>query len=250
MKKQNSNSTYSSAYQKERNRILNQIKRMEKRGYIFDDFTLPKTPKKKTKASVNKLKNITTETLYSKSTYVDVETGEYTTGLEGRKLERTTKSLKSSETRKAHKKAEQEFWEQSTPINTEELPNGGEIILDNAIDTFISKLSTPTPQLTYYGSKRLVENYDASERERVTLYSLLLSVIQRDGKAKVGWRLQESGDRVWDLIQYVLYGSDAATISSTSRELAEIINGSQLTLSQIADLAYEQDQNEWHELPQ
>lgn len=62
------------AYRKERQRIQRQIRRMERRAYDVPEL-LPEIPKHITKASVNKLKKITTEYLYSKSRYIDVETG-------------------------------------------------------------------------------------------------------------------------------------------------------------------------------
>lgn len=243
-------------YGKERTRIMRAIGRLEKRGYILDENVLPKAPKNITKGSINKLKKITTKELYNKAEFLDVETGELISGYKGRIKELETRARKAQETKELKRKAEEMFWsgadtdlQSKTPTLQINLPNGGYIITDNILRDFVKRLSERTPTKTDFGSKRLVENYDASERERTTLLSLVLSVIERDGEEAVGWRLQEQGDLVWDLMQYTLYGSDSTRIASASRELADIINGGNLSMSDYADLAIEQEYNEDYELP-
>lgn len=105
------------AYRKERQRIQRQIRRMERRAYDVPEL-LPETPKRITKASVNKLKKITTEYLYSKSRYIDVETGEILTGKEGRKQERKESARRSAQTRRERKESEQreQARTQPTPV--------------------------------------------------------------------------------------------------------------------------------------
>ena len=253
-KKKKQNTLLLKQYKRERNRIQSFIRRNTKRGYAFD-FQLPHVPKTITEGSIRKLKSITKETLIENAQYGgEAPYGEIVSAKVGKRLEAKERARKGIETRKAHKKAEQEFWSSSTgkqqdaePVSINNLPSGGEIILENVLDEFIMKLSSDTPTVTNFGNKRLVENYDASEREKTTLLSLTRGVINRDGEEAVGWRLQASGDRVWDLTQYVLFGSDATQISVASRELADIINGSPLTLSDYADLGYEQDRNEDYE---
>ena len=256
-KNKKQNATLLKEYKRERNRIQSFIRRNTKSGCVFD-FQLPDVPKKITEGSVRKLKNITKETLIENAQYGgEASFGEIVPATKGKRLEAKERARKAKETREAYKKAEQEFWSSSTgkqkdkvPVSRINLPNGGDIIMDNTLDDFIRKLSSDTPSYTYFGNKRTVANYDASEREKTTLYSLTMNVIARDGKDKVGWRIQESGDRVWDLVQYVLYGSDATQIASASRELADIINGGELTLSDYADLGYEQEMNEDYEYPE
>lgn len=94
------------AYRKERQRIQRQIRRMERRAYDVPEL-LPEIPKRITKASVNRLKKITTEYLYSKSRYIDVETGEILTGKEGRKQERKESAQRAAQTRRERKESEQ-----------------------------------------------------------------------------------------------------------------------------------------------
>lgn len=256
-KQRNVKSNTTLQYEKELKRIKSFTKSIEKRGFIVDESIIPTRPKRITKASVKRLQKITPQEIYNKSSYIDIETGEILSGKRGKQLEAQNRAKKSARTRKAKRKAEQEFWGGSTTrkadrqqVDKSQLPNGGEIIVDNSIDDFIMRLSQPTPQYTHFSTKRRVDNYEVSERERTTLYSLTMGVISRDGKSELGWRLQDAGDLVWELLRYVLYGSDSTTIASASRELAEIINGSPLSMSDYADLAYEQEMNEDYEYPQ
>ena len=90
-------------YRKERQRIQRQIRRMENRAYDVPEL-LPEIPKCITKASVNRLKKITTEYLYSKSRYIDTETGEILTGEQGRKQERKEAAQRAAQTRKERRR--------------------------------------------------------------------------------------------------------------------------------------------------
>lgn len=82
-------------YMKERRRVKQFIARAEKRGYNFSADILPDIPDTIKRSSVNKLKALTPEKLYSNSTYVSSLTdGEIVSGLEGRRIERSlSKSL-------------------------------------------------------------------------------------------------------------------------------------------------------------
>lgn len=64
------------AYQKERNRILSQIRKLKKQGYDISDVNVPKIPKKKTEGSVRRLQKLTTRKIQEQASRVDVETGE------------------------------------------------------------------------------------------------------------------------------------------------------------------------------
>lgn len=97
---------YRQSFQRERNRIRRQIKRMLERGYTIS-IDLPKVPKKITAGSVRKLKRITTEKLYKTGYYSYYENGELkmVSGLQGRKMERQ-RAAKSASITRARRKAE------------------------------------------------------------------------------------------------------------------------------------------------
>ena len=86
-------------YKKEQQRIKRFIRRAQERGYIFPDNVLPPTPKRITKASVQKLKKIRPEQLYAKAYYADYDTGEVISGTKRRKQERSQSAIRSSITR-------------------------------------------------------------------------------------------------------------------------------------------------------
>lgn len=88
------------AFKKQVTRIKNFIRRATKRGYEFNDNVIPIMPKRVTKKSIEKIKNIKPKDLYSKASYLDKSTGEMVSGSIGRKIERNLSSQKAKETRK------------------------------------------------------------------------------------------------------------------------------------------------------
>lgn len=87
-------------YKKERKRIQRQTSRMRARGYELPEDILPPIPKRITRASVHRLKNITTAKLYDIADFVDLTTGEVVSGIEGRKIERKRSAQRGAETRR------------------------------------------------------------------------------------------------------------------------------------------------------
>lgn len=88
------------AFKKQVTRIKNFIRRATKRGYEFSDNVIPSMPKRVTKKSIEKIKNIKPKDLYSKASYLDKSTGEIVSGSIGRKIERNLSTQKAKETRK------------------------------------------------------------------------------------------------------------------------------------------------------
>lgn len=90
--------TIKEEYNKERRRIQQQIRRMKKRGYEIQENTLPKKPKRITRASVNRLKNVKPDTIYKKSSF-KMPNGQKISGMERRKTERREAARKAAQTR-------------------------------------------------------------------------------------------------------------------------------------------------------
>ena len=96
MAKSNKQTPTERAYSKQVRRIKQFISRAEKRGYHFNEYALPKTPKRITQASVRKLAKITPDKLYEKAVYAgSLSYGEIVTAKEGLKLERSARSKKA-----------------------------------------------------------------------------------------------------------------------------------------------------------
>lgn len=118
-------------YKKQVKRLKQAVRRAEKRGYIVPENLIPKQPKRITKKSVERLKKITTDEIYSKSEKLDFETGELIPGKVARKQERSEAANKAAKTRKEKRynaeKGESEYYEPQY----ETFPSGADIIIGN-----------------------------------------------------------------------------------------------------------------------
>lgn len=99
------------AYSAQVKRIKNFIRRAEKRGYIFNENTLPTKPKRITQASVRRLQRLTPQQLYKKAQYSgQLSEGKTVSAQTGLQLEKRARIEKAKETRKRNievKKAKQ-----------------------------------------------------------------------------------------------------------------------------------------------
>lgn len=178
-------------------------------------------------------------------------------GVKGSELSKLTRELKKIKPKELRSVAKPVSVTKQEPTNTpgfeppakKIMQDSGYMMYHNVFDDFISRISTPTPELTYYGNKRQVKNREASERGRVTLYNLTMREVAKVGEVELGWRLEKHSDEVQDLIMVVLYGSDASKIASAVSRLASIITGG-LTVPELMDLAYEEEANEDWEMPE
>lgn len=98
------------AYEKERKRIQQFVRRAKKRGYFFPDDIVPSRPKTVRKRDIERVKRLKSETLYKRAVYIaDEETGLIISGEERRKQERQEASRKASQTLQRRRiEAEQE----------------------------------------------------------------------------------------------------------------------------------------------
>lgn len=86
-------------YEKELRRIKQFIRRAEKRGFRFEADIIPNRPQRVTQSSVNRLKKITPNQLYKKSTALS-EDGNIVSGTERRAEERKISAQKAVQTRR------------------------------------------------------------------------------------------------------------------------------------------------------
>lgn len=227
-----------SAHAKQLKRVRQFISRAEKRGYRFTDAFKDSLKE----ASTQKLKYYKPEKLYSLATALS-ETGEIISGTEARKIERSISAKKSADTRRRKREEkEQEYY-----------PDGGDIIYGNILEEFIERLQEPVPEYSTSKSgrefKKPEQLIQESNRQKTFLLNLTFRTAQEIGTSALGWRLQEQADTVNSLTNYVLYGSTQAVIQSAATELAQIIKGSALTLSERIDLSEQEEYNESFEEP-
>ena len=96
------------AYSAQVKRIKNFIRRAEKRGYIFNENTLPTKPKRITQASVRRLQKLTSQQLYKKAQYSgQLSEGKTVSAQTGLQLEKRARIAKAKETRERKRIAKQ-----------------------------------------------------------------------------------------------------------------------------------------------
>lgn len=132
-------------YQKERKRLNQLARRLEKRGYIVNRSKfIPTKPKRLTEKSVERLRKIKPENVYKKIQFVDPETGEIVSGVKGKKIEKNKRAEKRK-TREPEPKrwdTEPEETEEPEEVTTdirdtepeEEPPGIWDIAIDNLLD--------------------------------------------------------------------------------------------------------------------
>lgn len=117
-------------YRKERRRIQNAMNRLEKQGYVLPEDLLPSIPKKVTEASINRLKKITSESIYKKSKKLDFETGEITPGIVARDKARSQRA-KEAARRRSFKQEYVSPQVYTEPTQYTTFPSGADIIINN-----------------------------------------------------------------------------------------------------------------------
>lgn len=117
-------------YRKERRRIQNAMNRLEKQGYALPEDLLPSMPKKVTQASINRLKKITSESIYKKSKKLDFETGEITPGIVARDKARSQRA-KEAARRRSFKQEYVSPQVYTEPPQYTTFPSGADIIINN-----------------------------------------------------------------------------------------------------------------------
>lgn len=117
-------------YRKERRRIQNAMNRLDKQGYVLPEDLLPSIPKKVTQASLNRLKKITSESIYKKSKKLDFETGEAIPGIVARDKARSQRAKEAARRRSFKQEyVSPQFYTEPPQYTT--FPSGADIIISN-----------------------------------------------------------------------------------------------------------------------
>lgn len=220
-------------YSKELRRIKAFIRQASKRGYTFDDSIIPPKPKKVTKASVKKLKQITPKTLYQSSEFLNPQTGDIITGSEGRVFERRLAAHKAQLTKAIKATTKKDKRTQTT--NRASLPRQSTLILDNIRQAIASW----TPSSTWSTYWEEVKRQDKNKLE-----TLLEGTVSADGEIAVARRLQESADDIERIVNSILYGSDEEQVQFDLVHFATIILGRSLSVEESAELTDLQERQE------
>lgn len=257
------------AYAKERKRIKSLVRRAEKRGYSFPESLIPSIPKRKTEASIRKLKKLTKDILYSKATYGGEATyGEIVSGKEGLKIERKARAKRASETRKANKDAEQRFWTSidGTKVTVTDEPA---LAYAQSVNDLVDKLKEiiSTMDVYYYTSvtgKRIRRNPEVAEIANRALDEILLALDevledvgnaimktlpkeqQKDfnaidlGKNRVGEELSSHWDDIQKWLGVIHYDSDGNLVRASAQDIINLLSSiANFTLSESAMRSFE-----------
>lgn len=257
------------AYAKERNRIKSFVRRAEKRGYRFPESIIPSIPKRKTEASVRKLKKLTKDVMYSKATYGgEASYGEIVSGKEGLKLERKLRGKRAAETRRNNKEAEQRFWTSTdgtkTPVTDEPA-----LAYAEAFNDLVDKLKDiiSTMDVYYYTTttgKRSRRNPDVAAAANAALNEILATLdevvadvgndiinslpkelqqtysAEEVGKNKVGQELSKHWDDIQKWLGIIHYDSDAGLVMTSAQFIISLLsNIGGFTLSDSAMRSFE-----------
>ena len=256
-------------YAKERNRLKSFVRRAEKRGYSFPDTLIPSIPKRKTEASIRKLKKLTKDVLYSKATYGGEATfGEIVSGKEGLNLERKARVKKASETRKANKEAEQRFWTSTdgTKVPVTDVPA---LAYAQAVNDLVDKLKEiiSTMDVYYYTSvtgkrvRRKPEVAEIANRALNEILSALDEVLEEVGntimktlpkeqqkyfnvidlgKNRVGEELSSHWDDIQKWLGIIHYDSDGDLVRASAQAIINLLSSiAGFTLSEYAMRSFE-----------
>ena len=205
------------AYQKERRRLLQAVRRAEKQGYIFPEDIVPELPKRVTKKQLENIQKIKPKQLYKKAEFVYQETGEIVPAEQRKQEVKKEAIIKAKETRKRKKKT-------STPYIPTYYPT------ISIIDTIRDRLSELTreakPPIPIENRKNELL---AIFEDNVTQYD--------DNIAEYENYLKEHESEIAELLNVISYDSDAEQISASFVALGRLLNTQSLSISQAENLS-------------
>ena len=204
------------AYQKERTRLLQAVRRAEKQGYIFPEDVVPELPKRVTKKQLENIQKIKPKQLYKKAEFVYQETGEIVPAEQRKQEVKHEEIIKAKETRKRKKT--------STPSVPVYYPT------ISIIDTIRDRLSELTreakPPIPIENRKNELL---AIFEDNVTLYD--------DNIAEYEHYLEAHESEIAELLNVISYDSDAEKVSASFVTLGRLLNTQSLSMSQAENLS-------------
>lgn len=217
MAKRNKKTENQKAYQKERRRLLQAVRRAEKQGYIFPEDIVPELPKRVTKKRLEKIQKTKPKQLYKKAEFVYQETGEVVPA-EQRKQEVKQEAIrKAKETRKRNKKI-------STPSVSTYYPTIS--IIDTIRDRISELTREAKPPVSIENRKNELL---AIFEDNVTLYEDNITEYER--------YLEAHESEIAELLNVISYDSNAEKISASFVALGRLLNMQSLSMSQAENLS-------------
>lgn len=228
---------------KQKKRIRQQIRRMEKRGYTVPANIIPPTPKHPTEKTLSRVQKITSDYLYKKAVYTSPE-GVTMKGTTRRKMERSEAAKRAAETRRKFYetvKTPEEAGPPPPPTPAPKPPAGEEwtgpeeaFVVFWRIQDQIEEW-TPSP----FWSLELTQ---MKEHDHQRLKNIFNEAINKEGWETVARRIQDYALDIQDIVDRVLYSSGSA-YRDTGREginqdlnrFSSILNNRPLTVQESAE---------------
>lgn len=235
-------------YYKQRSRISRSIKRMEKQGYIFPEFSMPSVPKKITKSSISRLQKITPKSLREKyGLAINEATGEAKPAQEEFNRRRIQSAKQSPKTRERNKA--QQFNDEYFPTKTNIVLNnfadqaqsmvGGKEYLQGLLEMIDPvKNEELIDRKSYYSRSRRAK--DKSNKAARTVASLIERIIRNKQSNKVAYNIIQNGDnfRLQNAIDRMLYSYEAEEVSAALSEVISLLtNNGKLTSQDYFELS-------------
>lgn len=205
------------AYQKERRRLLQAVRRAEKQGYIFPEDIIPEMPKRVTKKQLENIQKIKPKQLYKKAEFVYQETGEIVPAEQRKQEVKQEAIIKAKETRKRKKKT-------SIPYIPTYYPTIS--IIDTVRDRISELTREAKPPIPIENRKNeLLSIFE----DNVTLYG--------DNISEYEHYLKEHESEIAELLNVISYDSDAEKVSASFVTLGRLLNTQSLSMSQAENLS-------------
>lgn len=249
------------AYLKQEKRIKAWKSRAEKRGYSVPETVMPTRPKRFTKASVQRLKELTPAKLYDMSTYTIHGAYGSTTikGTEARTLERKTSARKAQQTRRKNKQSEPELKYPTSVYEQEWKPKVDEVWTEErrkqdekdrerakkSQDDWLSE-----GQIVY---KKMNESIDSAvgrdSRAANHLKNVLESEISQYGFEPVMKSIAMQSEDIMELTEVALnYRKDTDRHEQAVVEIVNIIRGTIPTAEELQQLSELAEQGEDYDI--
>ena len=217
MAKRNKQTENKKAYQKERRRLLQAVRRAEKQGYIFPEDVVPELPKRVTKKQLEKIQKTKPKQLYKKAEFVYQETGEVVPA-EQRKQEVKQEAIrKAKETRKRNKNI-------STPYVPTYYPTISIIdIVRDRITELTREAKPPIP-------------IDNRKNELLSIFEDNVTAFG-DNITEYEHYLEAHESEIAELLYIISYDSDEEKLSASFVTLGRLLNMQSLSMSQAENLS-------------
>lgn len=205
------------AYQKERRRLLQAVRRAKKQGYIFPEDIVPKVPKRVTKKRLEKIQATKPRDLYKLAQFMYEETGEVVPA-EQRKQEVKQEAIKKAkETRKRKNK-----------ISTPNVPTYYPTF--SIIDTIRDRLS----ELTREEKPPIpIEN---RKNELIAIFEDTVTMFG-DNIIEYEHYLKAQESEIANLLQVISYDSEAEEVAASFVRLGRLLNAQSLSMTQAENLS-------------